>query len=363
MLNTQPSSRTCTERSARTAALSWARDVRPCRATNTTPSAWAATTAASVTGSSGGVSMTTRSTDPTATASRSAMALEPSSSLGLGGIEPLGNTDSPDGPYGRTASASGTSPVSTSVRPVRESRPEPESDLRAAQISVDQHHPVARLGKADRKLAQMVDLPSSGIGLVTASTRAVPVASTKRRLVRSLRIASARMVATSAVLEVARLPRDRRAYAHCRRTGCRPAGAHRSDSAASPRRAPWCPGPPAIPNRRSPNTRPSRAAKGRSRAGRGDTGWGLTRGLRNTSTLTVEVSAFGGVSTRSTSSMNRGTMISSNRRARSGSESVSMAVSITVLGSTRPTNRDRISCATQAQSWPWPPPPRPVDRW
>lgn len=172
------------------------------------------------------------------------------------------------------------------------------------------------------RLQERVVLPSPCRALVTAMTRAGSWTSTKRRLVRSLRTASARA-------EVAASPTISGALRALASNGispssglpvarCRPA-ASRSRTSATPRRI----------ARPMPRIRPTRPPRVRLRTGCGETGSALTRGPLTISIL-MGVLPSGVVSTFCTSSTNLLARLSVTRNARVWSVSVTDARSRTV---------------------------------
>ncbi len=194
MLSTTPSTRASTVRRTSAALASCSRRVFPLRTTSRVPSTCAASTAASVTGSSGGVSMSTTSKRPDNSRSTSPMPRDPNSSLGLGGNGPLGRTSSrpPSSPHGSSTSSRSAAPISTDVRPAAVSIPRysPNEGLRRSASTSTTLAPA--WARAMARLHVVAVLPSADIELETMIIRGGVSTSTNRRFVRRWRNASDR---------------------------------------------------------------------------------------------------------------------------------------------------------------------------
>ena len=166
-----PSVRPWTAAMLASAAASSVSSVPLCDTTTIAPSAERVSTAASVTGSSGGASMITIASRARSL-TRVCMAFEPRSSLGLGGIAPDASTRRPGTSGWSWMTSSGvTRPTSTSVRPAPSTMANESATVgrrRSPSIRVTVWPPMAI---AAARLAATVDLPSDCLGLVTTMTR------------------------------------------------------------------------------------------------------------------------------------------------------------------------------------------------
>ena len=155
------------------------------------PSARADRSAASVTGRSGGASRSTTASWESLS-SRAFMRWEPRSSEGLGGIRPAGMTLRWGWPLTNWATSdTGTSPARTWVRPTEPSMSKMRwtTGLRRSVSTRMVRCPEA--ASICARTAEIVDLPSPGLAEVMTMARGGLSTSTKRRLVRSRRMASA----------------------------------------------------------------------------------------------------------------------------------------------------------------------------
>ncbi len=192
MFKMMPSGAESTAWRRSTALPSWSLVVLPNRTTTTAPSVCDAITAASVTGSSGGVSIRTTSNMPRTRESSSTMALDWRSSAGLGGSRPAASTCSPDSAWVWMTSSRVLCPTRAVVSPTEPSRLSMVCTCGRRRSPSMRSTRCPALTIASAALTAVVDLPSPGTELVTTNALLVLSTSTKLRLVRSTRNASAR---------------------------------------------------------------------------------------------------------------------------------------------------------------------------
>ncbi len=185
-LRTTPRTRPSTWAMVRAASRACSLWVRPTAKTSRAPSHRGASTTASVTGSSGGASrMTTWSRLRCSTSWR--IRVEPSSSLGFGGVRPAGMRRTLAWSVSRRTSRSETWPVSSWESPTRPSVSkivERVGRRRSASMTTTDC-PASPRTRA--RVAATVDLPSWAFALVTTMLRGGSSTPTKRRLVRICR--------------------------------------------------------------------------------------------------------------------------------------------------------------------------------
>ena len=265
--------------------------------------------------------------------SRSAIAFEPSSSLGLDGTAPAGSTSSDFSPHGCTTSPTRTSPSSTSVSPAAGSSPScpatPGARRSASTSSTRQPASASAMARLQERLVR----PSPAPGLQTVMTRAGSATLTKRRLVRSLRIASPRgdRPARPAIRGAERAAGS---YGISPSTGApvtrRRVRASRIRVSVTPRSS----------ARSSPASRPASAARQMSRTGRGATGAVPAAGPSTTS-MALAVGRPAPDSTSPIRPGSRAAITSATRSTCSGRGPATTTRNIIAAGSARTRNCSR----------------------
>ena len=163
----------------------------PAWLTSSTPSAQRATAAGSATASSGGVSMMTQSAHSSSESMTSFILVEPSSSLGFGGILPDVSTSSCASPGRWSAAFRECAPSSTSDRPMKLLTLKNSWVVDRRKSDETRTTFLPAFASAAARFAETVDLPSPGAAEVTTIVFMSPWKFMKSSELRTTRYASA----------------------------------------------------------------------------------------------------------------------------------------------------------------------------